>query len=243
MTEVLSISPEGSFSSLPIRRNTSKSSLFLNTQAYGRPSVTTTNFVPIQSHGAYRSSRSSSITSSGPPSPRSSGQDLSSEPSYASTPTSSISLQDNYFSKHDEDDIQFPSYEDDSIGRRDSTDSTDANSDMESVHASLHSNDGDSSETLVGEVNKHRSAGDDTAVENAPSRHVDYLSYNWREEDIWASWKHIVAKRTVLDNWERLENASWRTWAKTMNKLDTVSPEALNWSVPDTCALWNLTYG
>ncbi len=72
-------------------------------------------------------------------------------------------------------------------------------------------------------------AGDDTAIENEPTRHVDYLSHNWKEEDIWASWRHIVAKRKAYSNSPRLENASWRTWAKSKYQLKTVSPETLNW--------------
>ena len=72
-------------------------------------------------------------------------------------------------------------------------------------------------------------AGDDTAISREPTRHVDYLSHNWKEEDIWSSWRHIVAKRKAYSNSPRLENASWRTWAKSKYKLKTVSPETLNW--------------
>jgi hypothetical protein len=70
---------------------------------------------------------------------------------------------------------------------------------------------------------------DDTAVRKEPSHHVDYLSYEWREEDIWSSWRHIVEHRSVYGERSRLENASWRTWAKAQFKLKTVSPETLNW--------------
>lgn len=70
---------------------------------------------------------------------------------------------------------------------------------------------------------------DDTAVRKEPSHHVDYLSYEWREEDIWSSWRHIVEHRKVYGERSRLENASWRTWAKAQFKLKTVSPETLNW--------------
>ena len=70
---------------------------------------------------------------------------------------------------------------------------------------------------------------DDTAVRKEPSHHVDYLSYEWREEDIWSSWRHIVEHRSVYGERSRLENASWRTWAKSQFKLKTVSPETLNW--------------
>ncbi|KAF2750770.1 hypothetical protein M011DRAFT_391825, partial [Sporormia fimetaria CBS 119925] len=70
---------------------------------------------------------------------------------------------------------------------------------------------------------------DDSAVRPEPSHHVDYLSYDWREEDIWSSWRHIVEHRKVYGERSRLENASWRTWAKNQFNLKTVSPETLNW--------------
>jgi len=71
---------------------------------------------------------------------------------------------------------------------------------------------------------------DDTAVKEEPSRQVDFLSHEWREEDIWSSWRHIVSQRkTIYGERSRLENASWRTWAKTKFDLRTVSPERLNW--------------
>jgi hypothetical protein len=70
---------------------------------------------------------------------------------------------------------------------------------------------------------------DDTAVRKEPSHHVDYLSYAWREEDIWSSWRHIVEHRSVYGERSRLENASWRTWAKSQFKLRTVTPDSLNW--------------
>ncbi|KAK6541023.1 hypothetical protein TWF694_008403 [Orbilia ellipsospora] len=70
---------------------------------------------------------------------------------------------------------------------------------------------------------------DDITLRAEPSRHVDYLSHEWKEEDIWASWRYMIGKRKVYDNAARLENASWRTWMKAKNNLKTVSPEKLNW--------------
>ncbi|KAI9822061.1 MAG: hypothetical protein M1826_000569 [Phylliscum demangeonii] len=75
-------------------------------------------------------------------------------------------------------------------------------------------------------------AEDDTAVQQEPSRHVDYLSHEWREEDLWSSWRHIVSRRKLYANSARLENASWRSWAQSKHRLRTVSPETLNWCVP-----------
>ncbi|KAJ4177668.1 protein phosphatase regulator [Fusarium falciforme] len=70
---------------------------------------------------------------------------------------------------------------------------------------------------------------DDTAVSSRPSRQVDYLSHDWREEDIWSSWRYIVTRRGEFSNSARLENASWRSWIKAKNNLKTISPESLNW--------------
>jgi hypothetical protein len=72
-------------------------------------------------------------------------------------------------------------------------------------------------------------AEDDTAVRSQPPRHIDYLSHNWEEEDIWSSWKHILSKGNAYSNGARLENALWRTWAKLKHELQTVSPESVNW--------------
>jgi hypothetical protein len=74
-------------------------------------------------------------------------------------------------------------------------------------------------------------AEDDGAVHSRPSRHVDYLSHDWRDEDIWSSWKLVVSRRMAYEDSARLENASWRAWAKWKNQLKTISPETLNWSV------------
>jgi hypothetical protein len=74
-------------------------------------------------------------------------------------------------------------------------------------------------------------AKDDTVMRDQPSRYVDYLSHDWKEEDIWSSWKPIVSKRNAYGNGARLENASWRTWAKSQYQLKTVPAETLNWSV------------
>ncbi|KAJ2973407.1 hypothetical protein NQ176_g6626 [Zarea fungicola] len=72
-------------------------------------------------------------------------------------------------------------------------------------------------------------AEDDTAFATNPSRQVDYLSHNWREEDIWTSWRYVIAHRGELVSSARLENASWRTWMKVKNNLKTISPESINW--------------
>lgn len=62
-----------------------------------------------------------------------------------------------------------------------------------------------------------------------PSICVDYLSHDWSEEDVWASWRNMTRHKHEIANGVRLENASWRTWQKQRNKLKTISPETLNW--------------
>jgi hypothetical protein len=66
-------------------------------------------------------------------------------------------------------------------------------------------------------------------VQVRPSRYVDYLSRDWKEEDIRSSWRHIVSKGELYDNSVRLENAAWRAWMKSKYRLKTVSPGILHW--------------
>lgn len=72
---------------------------------------------------------------------------------------------------------------------------------------------------------------DDSALSTAPRAQVDYLSHDWEEEDVWRSWRNMTRQKNAIANGARLENASWRTWWKQRNKLGTISPETLNWSV------------
>ncbi|KAI4208878.1 MAG: hypothetical protein LQ351_008132 [Letrouitia transgressa] len=171
-----------------------------------------------------------SLPSSAPSSPRLSQRGFSNQPSYTSTPSSSLSLDEQCSSEDADVDINFPSYDDDYFG---SISEAEAPAPLESHDTpnalSLKTDDS----TLILERREKPSpsptAGDDLEVRREPTRHVDYLSHNWREEDIWCSWRHVVARRNVYSNSTRLENASWRTWAKSKYRLKTVSPETLNW--------------
>ncbi|KAG2136325.1 hypothetical protein BD769DRAFT_1385414 [Suillus cothurnatus] len=87
---------------------------------------------------------------------------------------------------------------------------------------------------LLGSVNN---IPDDTAVSDLPRGQVDYLSHEWREEDVWRSWRSMTRLKNEITNGMRLENASWRTWWKQRNKLSTVSPETLNW-LKDSDVTW-----
>ncbi|KAI8137766.1 hypothetical protein BJV82DRAFT_674396 [Fennellomyces sp. T-0311] len=71
----------------------------------------------------------------------------------------------------------------------------------------------------------------------APEMCVDYLSYRFDEMDLAASWRVMTKQKKDLVNGLRLENASWRTWAKHKYRLSTVSPETLNW-LKDSDVTW-----
>lgn len=70
---------------------------------------------------------------------------------------------------------------------------------------------------------------DDIELQIKPSRQVDYLAHDWPEEDLWASWKYIQSHRTAYENGRRLENASWRSWAKKRSNLKTIEPSTVGW--------------
>lgn len=81
------------------------------------------------------------------------------------------------------------------------------------------------------------STPDDSSVTILPTGQVDYLSHDWREEDVWSSWRNMTRQKNAIANGTRLENASWRTWWKQRNKLKTISPETLNW-LKDSDVTW-----
>lgn len=72
---------------------------------------------------------------------------------------------------------------------------------------------------------------DDLELKPEARERVDYFSHNWREGDIADSWRYIISRkrREEMANAARLENASWRMWAKAKYKLKTVSPTVVNW--------------
>ncbi|KAG2199492.1 hypothetical protein INT47_009946 [Mucor saturninus] len=70
-----------------------------------------------------------------------------------------------------------------------------------------------------------------------PEMCVDYLSYNFDEMDLAASWRVMTKQKKDVVDGIRLENASWRTWAKQRNNLKTISPQTLNW-LKDSDVTW-----
>lgn len=148
------------------------------------------------------------------------------------TPTLS-SISSDATSDGEGDEIALPAFETDYLTARDDaqTDSVAGlNSDSDGLSTpkvSPSTNLGPGSDPTVTPL--YRTSSDDASIESEPERHVDYLSHDWREEDIWTSWRYVVSRKDRYSNGVRLENASWRTWAKAKYGLRTVSPETLNW--------------
>lgn len=92
-------------------------------------------------------------------------------------------------------------------------------------------------QTLLFPLNNVEQAVDDTMARDQPSRFVDYLSYDWEEEDIWSSRNHLLSKRNAYGETARLENILWRTWMKSRHRLKTVSAESLDW-LKDSDVTW-----
>lgn len=173
-------------------------------------------------HSEYQRSFSPSIPSTAPSSPYYS-QSMGSRDSYFSTPSYS-SLDENEDFGYNEEDDGFPLFENNvphpTYDERKERQVTDDSSSTSTTTAST---------PAVGK-SRPKKAQDDHEIEHEPTRHVDYLSHDWEQhEDIWSSWSWIAARRRKIANWERLENASWRTWTKTKYNLKTISPESLNW--------------
>lgn len=164
----------------------------------------------------------SSAPSSRSPSPEF-ARSIPDQLSYSSSTLSSLSIDtaddDTEDPDYDGDEIILPSY---NIGQPDPKDQTATDSNKSSLDLS----------TDRPRWKSQAPASDDSSLEPEPSRHVDYLSHEWKEEEgIWNSWRYITTHKDSYSNGVRLENASWRTWAKSRRSLGTVTPEALNWSV------------
>ncbi|KAH8820363.1 protein phosphatase-like protein type 1 complex subunit Hex2/Reg1 [Xylogone sp. PMI_703] len=221
---VLSSEEPSYFTSSPLRRSKSQPKFSNPPSSYSKGLARSSSFIV---------SPPTSASSSEPSSPRTSHAD-STATSFASTPASSISLEAHYqyddpSSIEEGDQILFPMYDDIGYFDQDDLEPTPSLRTSSSTTISPTSNSTSTNVSRPESPVPIEHAEDDTAVRIPPSKHVDYLSHNWKEEDIWSSWKHIVSKRKTYNNSARLENASWRTWMKSKNKLKTVSPETLNW--------------
>jgi hypothetical protein len=130
---------------------------------------------------------------------------------------SSFNLKPPAIGEDDDDEIYFPSYDD-----------VECSNNVECMEPATETAPAAKQPVSPDPIERPE---DDSAIRVQPSRHVDYLSHDWSEEDVWASWKYIVSKRGAYNNSARLENASWRSWAKKRSNLRTVPPETVKWYV------------
>ncbi|KAI3342693.1 hypothetical protein F4824DRAFT_116090 [Ustulina deusta] len=241
MAVVLSSEESDPFASSTLRRSHSQTKFISGRRSQGFHTSASTSRIDQLFHDNYRHQPihivPDSSPSSGPPSPCTLHAESECDPSYLSTPATSVSLDGQY-----EDDV--PVQSQDSLLLSEYGDNPyfmlESLEDLEDLEPSLSPRMGDShivspaDDTSTGTSRPEspvppEHAEDDTAVKHHPTQHVDYLSHDWKEEDIWSSWRYIISKRREFANAPRLENASWRTWMKAKYGLKTVSPETLNW--------------
>ncbi|KAK7542395.1 uncharacterized protein J3D65DRAFT_644205 [Phyllosticta citribraziliensis] len=150
---------------------------------------------------------------------------------YTTPPIAPSSSPDSIADEDQDDGLSFPAYDDD-ISPMDRRNPFEQQGTDQKTKAQTSSDPAtcrtDSVVSNTSTPEPLPNAEDDTAIKPEPTRHVDYLSHEWREEDIWSSWRHITSNRKTYGERSRLENASWRTWAKAKYRLRTVSPETLN---------------
>jgi len=73
-------------------------------------------------------------------------------------------------------------------------------------------------------------AQDDIYIKREVStQSVDFLTYDWKGDELMASWRYAASNSCEFKNRERLANASWRTWSKVYHKTKEVPPSSLNW--------------
>ncbi|KAH7022562.1 hypothetical protein EDB80DRAFT_12000 [Ilyonectria destructans] len=237
MAVVLTSDDSGYFAASSLRRSHSSANFVSASSAFSTASHLN------DSYGTPTKTYSDSTSSSAPSSPRTVHAD-STDLSCASTPATNLSIASEYddhlgLAESPEDHFMFPSFAqeklfvhpqlhpDDNLEPPPSPRTGDSYTVSPADHGS--SDDGSNNTSRPGTPEFGDHAEDDTAVSTRPSRQVDYLSHEWREEDIWSSWRYIVTRRGEFANSARLENASWRTWMKAKNNLKTISPESLNW--------------
>ncbi|KAI0600199.1 protein phosphatase type 1 complex subunit Hex2/Reg1 [Biscogniauxia sp. FL1348] len=235
MAVVLSSEDNGLFASSALRRSHSQPK-FNSKQSQNFHSSASSSRINDLFHDTYDQQPvhivPGSVPSSAPSSPRAL-QAESSDPSYTSTPATNLSLDgqcEDGVRIHPEDPVILSEFDSNSyFGPLEDLEPPPSPRTGDSYTVSPTEQTASANTSRPGSPDLLEHAEDDTAVKHHPTQHVDYLSHNWKEEDIWSSWRYIVSKKKDFSNGPRLENASWRTWMKAKYKLKTVSPETLNW--------------
>ncbi|KAF1949100.1 hypothetical protein CC80DRAFT_581913 [Byssothecium circinans] len=208
MTEVLPAMGDVSMSvsHAPLRSSSSHTSFFESPSPFRTPRRNSYSFSDLRPPAVSSPSLSSSQTSSA-----------------KSSTASSLSLDTRLDDSSSDDELSLPPSYCDSKYKDEEGAEAPPSSPLQTTVTQLPT------KALASTPEQIHASEDDTAVRPEPSQHVDYLSHVWKEEDIWSSWRHIVAHRSVYGERSRLENASWRQWAKQQFNLKTITPESLDW--------------
>jgi hypothetical protein len=232
MAVVLPSEESNYFAPMSLRRSHSQTNIVTTPSPYSTTDIK-------RSYQTTSSTYSDSTSSSPPSSPRTAHSD-STDLSCASTPASNFLIASEFedslaIGDAQDEHFDYPAFDQKKLfvnprlGPNDDLEPPPSPRTGDSYTVSPADQDSAESTSRPGTPEYGEHAEDDTAVAVRPSRQVDYLSHEWREEDIWSSWRYIIARRGEFPNSARLENASWRTWVKAKNNLKTVSPETLNW--------------
>ncbi|KAL9563902.1 hypothetical protein ACKAV7_011937 [Fusarium commune] len=203
MAAVLPLDDNGYFAASGLRRSLSHSNFTSSISPYSTTSHLSEHYKPVSKSSA------ESNSSSAPSSPRTVHAD-SADLSYASTPATNPSVASGYdgtigLIKSPADHFMFPSFAqerlyahpeirpnihyDDNLEPSPSPRTGDSYTVSPAEHEASEEACDDTSISETPEHEKSEHAEDDTAVSSRPSRQVDYLSNEWREEDIWSSWR------------------------------------------------------
>ncbi|KAI1166880.1 hypothetical protein F5B18DRAFT_564990 [Nemania serpens] len=239
MAVVLSSEESDLFSSSSLRRSHSQSKFLSSHRSQAFHTSASTSRIDQLFRDSYHQPIRivpDSSPSSGPPSPTALHVESESDPSCASTPATSVSFDGQYDNDdaavvESRDPLLLSEYGDNLYFMLDDEDELEPSLSppMGDLYVVSPTDNTSASTSRPESPVPPEHAEDDTAVKHRPTQHVDYLSHNWREEDIWSSWRYIISKRGEFTNAPRLENASWRTWMKAKYGLKTVSPDTLNW--------------
>lgn len=186
-----------------------------------------------------------SSPSSAPSSPRPQ-HGYSSYHSYTSTPSSSVSLDEDCSTEQDEDlasqddGLGFPDYSNDygsELNPHNDESLLDESGEVERPRSlplpfAATAICGTMTVPMYREVHRLSPAiEDDIRLGEEPAGQVDYFGKAWKEEDIWSSWRYVVSRRRtyVLEEGLRFENASWRSWSKSRFSLPEVGQDVVGW--------------
>lgn len=154
-----------------------------------------------------------------------------------------LSFEDehNHFEDEESDELMLPNY-DEAFYLKNSFDSTaeilpqtpTPNSVLQSIVFDDRCDSPDSDDSISFDAPSPQISKDDIFITPKSLYNVDYLSYRWNAEELWASRKLVMKEKDKIQDVpvQRLENTLWRTWAKTFHQLPACTPEEVEWYAP-----------